>query len=226
MFKGIGKTLVFIGLISGLGLMVVNLQEGKLKRPSLPNFPNIHATQPLAMKGGDPYIRALMRTITASEANVSKPYHVIYGGEYVSDLSSHPNRCVPIGRGLNKGKCSTAAGRYQFLNTTWDEKAKRYHPKVSSLLLWKSYSFEPEYQDAVVYAWLKDSQAWGVDIPHLLRQGKIKQVLKLLSGTWTSLGYGQETNFMSRYLPQIYENMLQEELEKSINTASISRRVR
>lgn len=210
MFKAIGKTLVFISLISGLGLFVVHLQEGKLEDQVRKVFPNIYGTQPLAMKGGDPYIRALMRTITASEANVSKPYHVIYGGEYVSDLSSHPNRCVPIGKGF---KCSTAAGRYQFLNTTWDEKAKRYHPKVSGLLLWKSYSFEPEYQDAVVYAWLQDTQAWGVDISQLLRQGKIQQVLKLLSGTWTSLGYGHETNFMSRYLPQIYDNMLQEELD-------------
>ncbi|MBR8826353.1 MAG: glycoside hydrolase family protein [Gomphosphaeria aponina SAG 52.96 = DSM 107014] len=215
--------------MSGLGLLVLNLQGGKIggRWPqalplgrSLPFFPNVYGTPPLAMKGGDPYIRALMRTITASEANVSKPYHVIYGGEYVSDLSTHPNRCILINKKSNTNQCSTAAGRYQFINTTWDEKAQRYHPQVSGLFWWKSYSFEPEYQDAVVYAWLSDSQGWGVDISQLLREGKIQEVLKLLSGTWTSLGYGKETNFMSRYLPQIYQNMLAEELKTSIYSQS------
>ncbi|NES85453.1 MAG: glycoside hydrolase family protein, partial [Moorea sp. SIO2B7] len=175
-----------------------------------------NGTVPCFMKGGDPYIRALMRTITASESNVSKPYHVIYGGKYVSDLSRHPNLCVPIVAGPNVGNCTTAAGRYQFLNTTWADKAKRYHPKHSGFWRWKYYGFEAKYQDAVVHAWLSDTEAWGVDIPKLLRQGKIKQVLRLLSGTWTSLGYGIETNSMSLYLPKIYQNMLREELRKSL----------
>jgi len=46
----------------------------------------------------------------------------------------------------------------------------------------------------------------------LLREGEVTQVLKLLSGTWTSLGYGIEDNSMSALLPQIYEEMLAEEL--------------
>jgi muramidase (phage lysozyme) len=169
-------------------------------------------TQPLAMKGGDPYIRALMRTITASEANVKQPYHVIYGERYVSDLSQHPELCVPIVAGPNVGNCTTAAGRYQLLNYTWYETAQRYHPNPSGILWWKTYSFEPEYQDAVIHAWLSDRQVWGADIAQLLRQGEIEKVLRLLSGTWTSLGYGIESNSMSKYLPQIYQNMLEEEL--------------
>jgi muramidase (phage lysozyme) len=174
--------------------------------------PNIYKTQPLVMKGGDPYIRALMRTITASEANVRQPYNVLYGGQTVSDLSRHPERCIPIAVGPNVGQCSTAAGRYQFLDFTWQEKAERYHPNPSGLLWWKSYSFEPEYQDAVVYAWLKDPQAWGIDISKRLQQGEVKEVLRLLSGTWTSLGYGIETNSMSSSLPRVYRKVLQEEL--------------
>ncbi|WP_319420944.1 glycoside hydrolase family 24 protein [Pleurocapsa sp. FMAR1] len=173
---------------------------------------NLYSTQPLMMAGGDPYIRALMRTITASEANVKRPYNVIYGGQYVDDLSHHPEVCVPIVAGPNVGQCSTAAGRYQMLDFTWSKQAQLYHPRPSGIWRWKTYSFEAEYQDAVVYEWLSDSNAWGTDIPQLLRQGKITQVLKLLSGTWTSLGYGIETNSMSDYLPKIYQNMLQEEL--------------
>jgi len=174
--------------------------------------PSIYQTQPLAMTGGDPYIRALMRTITASEANVEKPYNVIYGGRYVKDLSRHPEVCVAIVAGPNVGQCTTAAGRYQMLDFTWERQAKRYHPDPSGIWRWKNYSFEAKYQDAVVHNWLSDSNAWQIDIPQVLRQGDITLVLKSLSSTWTSLGYGIETNSMSSYLPQIYHNMLLDEL--------------
>lgn len=167
----------------------------------------------LMMTGGDPYIRALMRTISASESNEPNPYAVLYGGKQVHDLTHHPQLCVTIVTGPNRGRCTTAAGRYQILYKTWLEKAERYHPKPAPFLFWTAYSFEPEYQDAIIYAWLSDRQAWGVDIANLLRQGKIEEVLRLLSGTWTSLGYGKEDNSMSKYLPEIYQRMLKEELQ-------------
>ncbi|NER37853.1 MAG: glycoside hydrolase family protein [Oscillatoria sp. SIO1A7] len=171
---------------------------------------------PLVMHGGDPYIRALMRTISASESNVTCPYRVLYGGKYFQDLSQHPDRCIGIGWGPNRGNCTTAAGRYQFITTTWLETARLYHPNPSGLLSWqKRYSFAPKYQDLVVYGWLSDRYAWGADISKLLRQERLDEVLLLLSGTWTSLGYGIETNSMSGYLPSIYKEMLQEELNRA-----------
>ena len=132
-----------------------------LKFLSLSNPDNFLAAQreysgdfpPLVMKDGDPYIRALMRTISASESNVSQPYNVIYGGKTFSDFSRHPDLCVTIIWGPNRGNCSTAAGRYQFISSTWEEMAKRYHPNPPGLLFWQSYSFEPQDQDAVVHAW-------------------------------------------------------------------------
>ncbi|MEM8779623.1 MAG: glycoside hydrolase family protein [Cyanobacteria bacterium P01_G01_bin.49] len=184
----------------------------KLFSPLSAPLSNYHIP-PLVMEGGDPYIRALMRTITASEANVSKPYHVLYGGQYISNLDRHPERCITIITGPNKGNCTTAAGRYQFLNVIWADKAKQYHPNPSGQSWWKSYSFQPQYQDEVVYRWLRDTDAWGVDISQQLQEGEIEQVLRLLSGTWTSLGYGIETNSMSSHLPKIYQRMLAEELQ-------------
>jgi len=166
---------------------------------------------PLVMRGGDPFVRALMRTISASEANDSQPYSIVYGGQHVHDLSHHPALCVKIGISPNQGKCSTAAGRYQLLDTTWIELAQQYHPRRSRFF-WESYSFEPEDQDAVVYAWLSDPRAWGIDIPQLLRQGKLNLVRRRLSSTWTSLGYGIESNSITGRLPKIYQKMLQEEL--------------
>lgn len=199
------------GLIFWLKTCQISPQWQKDRDPTT----GLYGTVPLVMKGGDPYIRALMRTISASESNVAHPYSVIYGGQRVSNLRHHPELCVTIVTGPNKGNCSTAAGRYQMLNYTWKKKAKSYHPKPDRFLFWTTYSFEPEYQDAVVYAWLKDRQAWGVDISNLLQQGKLKQVLRLLSATWTSLGYGIETNSMSDNLPKIYQKILAEELKGS-----------
>ena len=171
-------------------------------------------TQPLVMSGGDPYLRALMRTISASESNVMRPYHVVYGGDYVGTLDRHPNRCEAIGQGPNRGNCSTAAGRYQLLYSTWLELAARYHPqRTDDALDATGLSFAPVYQDAVVYAWLQDGR-WG-NVSTQLRQGRIQPVLRRLSGTWTSLGYGIENNSMSRELPKVYQRLIQEELQSA-----------
>jgi muramidase (phage lysozyme) len=208
-------------LLSSIGalvltLLLLRLSSGNWQERSLfPAPAGISGTPPLVMQGGDPYIRALMRTITASEANDSQPYALLYGGEHIWDLSRHPDRCIPIVTGPNVGNCTTAAGRYQFISTTWNQMAQRYHPGATGFLFWQHYSFEPEYQDAVVYAWLSDKQAWGVDISQQLRQGNLKWVLRRLSSTWTSLGYGIEDNMMTRYLPEIYQRMLKEELRKA-----------
>lgn len=206
-------TLIVSGSLIFLLLLMQGIYQTLKERSPYQNFTHSPTPSPLVMKGGDPYIRALMRTISASESNVSRPYHVLYGGKYITDLTKHPEECIPIVVGPNVGNCSTAAGRYQMLNFTWYEKAQQYHPKPSGFFRWRAYSFEPQYQDEVVYRWLSDPQAWGINISQQLQQGNLEQVLKHLSGTWTSLGYGIETNSMSSHLPQIYQKMLKEELK-------------
>ncbi|WP_442921555.1 glycoside hydrolase family 24 protein [Microcoleus sp. S36a_D3] len=208
----LGFLLLIGAAIGGSVFFVANLPRNL---PFSQSASDVRKSPPLAMKTGDPYIRALMRTISASESNVSRPYHVVYGGKYVLDLSRHPDWCVRIVNGPNRGKCTTAAGRYQFLTTTWKEKAKRYHARRANFLFWEDYSFEPEYQDAVVYAWLSDRKFWKADISQMLRQDRLTDVLRMLSGTWTSLGYGIENNSMSSSLPKIYKKMLREELENA-----------
>jgi muramidase (phage lysozyme) len=183
---------------------------GDLRSPSDPIF--AVKQPPLVMKQGDPYIRALMRTISASEASGNRPYSLLYGGQQVNDLSRHPEICVTIVTGPNTGNCSTAAGRYQIINITWYRLAPLYHPKPMQMMFWTGYSFEAEDQDIVVYRWLTDSKVWGIDISQQLRQGKLIDVLRRLSPTWTSLGYGIETNSVSSSLPKVYQRMLQEEL--------------
>lgn len=184
----------------------------------------IPGTQPLTVTSGDPYLRALMRTISASESNVMRPYHVLHGGDSVGTLERHPNRCEAIGQGPNRGRCSTAAGRYQLLFGTWLELAARYHPdRTGDALDAVGLSFSALHQDMVVYAWLADRRVWRLDIATQLRQGRVQPVLRRLSGTWTSLGYGIETNSMSRELPALYQRLLDDELARAAGQPLTSR---
>lgn len=167
------------------------------------------------MQGGDPHLRALMRTISVAESNTLHPYHVLHGGAKIGSLGQHPNRCERIGAGTNRGNCSTAAGRYQVLYGTWLELVPRYHPD------WTGpqddparMAFLPRHQDMVVHAWLADTRFWNMNLAEQLRRGRIQTVLRRLSGTWTSLGYGIESNTMSRELPRVYETLLADELKR------------
>ncbi|WP_414565482.1 MULTISPECIES: glycoside hydrolase [unclassified Anabaena] len=217
--KGVENLIGPIAALIGFICLLQWYIYGSLRSPNDPVFKV--QQPPLVMQGGDPHIRALMRTISASEANGNRPYSLLYGGQQVNDLSRHPEICVTIVTGPNKGNCSTAAGRYQIINNTWFEIAPRYHPNPPmSMMFWAAYSFEAQYQDAVVYRWLSDTKVWGTDISQLLQKGKIDDVLRRLSPTWTSLGYGIETNTISSSLPKVYEKMLAEELKAASHPGS------
>lgn len=69
----------------------------------------------------DPKIRAMLDTIASAEG---AGYNTLFGGGRFSDMSAHPN--TPITKKLGgKDLTSTAAGRYQFLNRTWEGIAKQ-----------------------------------------------------------------------------------------------------
>lgn len=206
-YKLVFNLIIIIGLI---GLM----SSCKKNNQSLLN-PSLVAHLPeLEMSGGDPYIRALMLTISASESNHNNSYYLLYGGSHVHNLKQHPDQCIPINIGPNRGKCSTAAGRYQFLTSTWQEKARKYHPNPQKNYRKYIYSFEPKYQDIVVYRWLTDNRQWNVDLLTLLKEDRVEEVLRKLSNVWTSLGGGIEDNSMTPYLPSIYRYFLDKELNK------------
>lgn len=124
---------------------------------------------------------AVLDAIASSE---SPGYDVMYGGGRFSDYSQHPNQHVPITSGPNTGSTSTAAGRYQFLNGTWNEQAAKLGLT----------DFSPGSQDAA--AWNLAQEAYrsntGRDLLADLQSGDTSRIGQALSGTWTSLPGGIE----------------------------------
>jgi muramidase (phage lysozyme) len=205
--------------VSLAGISLVFLGNLLTSEPELPVKDLLfrYANASLVMQDGDPYLRTLMRMISASESNDRQPYSLIYGGGRAKNLEKHPNVCANIKAGPNTGNCSTAAGRYQMLNTTWAEKARRYKAEERGWPWDRHYSFSPLQQDLVMYKWLNDPKAWGMDLAAELRKGNVEVVRKRLSGTWTSLGYGIENNAVTPQLASLYQKMLKEELAKKSN---------
>lgn len=134
--------------------------------------------------GGSSARKEILDTIAGTE---SPDYNTLYGGRKISDLSWHPGIDVPITSGPNKGKTSSAFGRYQFLEDTWNEQARQLGLRDMS----------PASQDAA--AWNLASQTYrrktGGDLEADWASGDPaarRQALSALSSVWTSLPGGIE----------------------------------
>lgn len=143
-----------------------------------------------------PQERALLDVIASTEA---PGYNVVYGGDTFDSFADHPRIFKDIISGPNEGKKTSAAGRYQFLSSTWDEMA-------SSLGL---SDFRPASQDmaAVALARRDYRLATGRSLTHDLSSNDpsiLANIGKVLSSTWTSLPSGIEQGqnadtFVSRF---------------------------
>jgi len=133
--------------------------------------------------------KALLDAIAGSE---SGGYNRRYPSKTFSGYDDHPRKGELILSGPNKGKRSDAAGRYQFISTTWDQ-YKRPGAK-----------FTPEEQDLAAYRLAIAAYGYGEQgLLKALREDPLK-VANKLSGTWTSLPGGIEPNnatngFLNRY---------------------------
>ncbi|SEE51949.1 hypothetical protein [Bradyrhizobium lablabi] len=129
--------------------------------------------------------RALLDHIAGPESNGN--YSVRYGGKTFDGFADHPRVAEPITSGPDVGKTSSAAGRYQFLGSTWDQQAKKLGLK----------DFSPANQDTAAWdlAQTEYKAKTGQDLLTVLKSGDqaaISAVPGYLSGQWSSLpGGGQ-----------------------------------
>ncbi len=134
----------------------------------------------------DARARGLLDAIAIGESGGD--YTKTYGGGHLADFSNTPAPSHPILSGPNAGLTSSAHGRYQFLNSTWDEAASALglHDKT------------PASQDAAAW-WLAQrdyTKRTGRDLGIDLKSNDPamrESIGRNLAGTWTSLNGGIES---------------------------------
>ncbi|MEA1231105.1 glycoside hydrolase family 104 protein [Acinetobacter sp. IRS14] len=113
-----------------------------------------------------------MLNLIASAEGVKHDYNTLFGNERVNDLSWHPGVKKGFTQTDGKKNATTAAGRYQFLEDTWNGVAKQLGLK----------DFSPKNQDIAAVALLAQNGA----LPSVLK-GDFKTAIQKSGSTWASL---------------------------------------
>ncbi len=135
------------------------------------------------------YEKALHDSIAYAEGtrNYSHDgYDVMFDFHLMSSCQSHPNQCIAYG-----SSCSTAAGRYQFLTTTWNG--------VKGAL--QLSSFEPENQERAGQYLINTVRHVTVPQTRAMTAAEFSNAMSKLSYEWASLPpgrYGQPTKTQSQ----------------------------
>jgi muramidase (phage lysozyme) len=131
--------------------------------------------------------RALLGVIGSKGFESNGSYTQRFNQPDFEDFGQHPGTYGKITSGPNRGKQSNAAGRYQFLSTTWADQAKKLNLK----------DFSPESQDKAAWNLAQETYAAkykGRDLATDLKNpGKLNQVAGALRSQWTSLPGGIES---------------------------------
>ena len=73
----------------------------------------------------NPNARKFLDLLSYTEGTQKNGYATAFGGGRIDDLSKHPRTSSGFTQTDGKKNTTTAAGRYQFLSSTWDEQAKK-----------------------------------------------------------------------------------------------------
>lgn len=169
-------------------------------------LPDIGPSTPLSEDPARPnYAKAFLGSISRAEGtDRDRAYNIIVGlgkgiegaPAYFEDYSKHPNI---IGMRTEAGP-STAAGRFQITNETWDYLSKKYDLK----------DFSPANQE--IGAWLLAKERYAQasrkageerDLEKDLQSGTTTYIRSYLGGTWAALK--TKFNFEAEYTRRLNE---------------------
>ena len=75
---------------------------------------------------GNPNVRKMLDLISYTEGTQANGYYTTFGGGRQSSLATHENQRKRFKQTDGKSNVSSAAGRYQFIKSTWDSLARQY----------------------------------------------------------------------------------------------------
>lgn len=122
----------------------------------------------------------MLITWTEGTDRQKTPYNELFGFTNFVGYDKHPNIKIKA-----SNYCSTAAGRYQVLYTTWLMFLKKF----------PNAEFTPEWQDLIAIWLIKRANAY-----QLILDGKFEEAIEKTNKVWASLPgspYGQPTHKMS-----------------------------
>ena len=157
----------------------------------------------LARHLSDPSICAFLDSIAWAEGTLTKDvvgYQCMFGYETFNDFSDHPRKAIcTFSNGVLL--CSTAAGKYQFLQSTWDRVANKTGAK----------DFSPHNQDcAAIYLLLSCGAVQALRQKHASESICFFNALKKVRHIWASLPgapYDQPTK-KEREMYDVYRKLL------------------
>ncbi len=138
-----------------------------------------HVSKTSLVTSFSPNVRAFLDTIGYAEGTNDR-YDIIFTFARFYSYADHP-RLIKCSYGL----CSDAAGRYQFLSTTWDNLARRLDLP----------DFSPDSQDRAAVLLLKDAGVYGT-VVSINDFDDFSRAAYGVSTTWASFPgspYGQPT---------------------------------
>lgn len=152
-----------------------------------------------------PNRRAMLDTIAFAEGTGDR-YDLLFGYGTFDVNGPHPNVAVPFG-----DTTSTAAGRYQFLYSTWQDTI----PKIPQPDL-----MVPQNQDQAALQRIKDRNALD-DVDN----GNIEVAINKLAVEWASFPgspYGQPTKSMADMVNFFYARQTVHDVKKNVLNAGVA----
>lgn len=120
----------------------------------------------------NPNVRKMLDLISYTEGTQGNGYRTAFGGGQLNSLKDHPRYLKSFRQTDGKSNKTSAAGRYQFLSSTWDGVARQYGLR----------DFSPKNQDLGAVALLFQRGA----MPALLK-GDFQTAIQKTGAEWASL---------------------------------------